>query len=341
MNMKGNKANERIITKDELQIILSQLDEIKISFPFYPKFDILIARPEDVGYEIKILSGEYDFIEELSDFGAYDKEMPNYSDFRNCLLSSGILEHTNKSEFEGMLSSYRKMKKRVIFCPDTNIIYNRFISSSSLFKQNEILLIDTVKKELEASLNYKYDKRLQQIKNHIRHQSSLLDELVNKRIKKSRIAAYVGLREYKEVKKIALEVKGIEKSTGDNEQNDRIIVNTVKQFGKERDFLPVLMTADIPMVDLCELEGLEYFLFEIPRAPDAKYSTPAQMIELTYIMSTVFGLIKLNSFIIFGEFRGKSRYEELKIRFLDDSKLSQFEKDLKLCRELLKLGIEN
>ena len=64
------------------------------------------------------------------------------------------------------------------------------------------------------------------------------------------------------------------------------------------------------------------------------------MLELVYSLAVVFGVIRLNSTVIFGEFKGKSRHEELKLRFLDEKMLEEFERDLRVCRRLMALGIE-
>ena len=326
-------ASELIITRDELQILLNAMDEISVMYPFYRHFRLLTAKPEEGLYRLKVFVGEADFEREM-----LDCEMPSYSDFLECLLSSGVVRYSNEEEFREMLKHYESLRKKVYFCPDTNIIYHRFISNSSL---RGILLVDTVKEEIEAALNFKYSPhQISELKRLVRYQEFLLDEWVNRRMKKSRRAAYIALREYRNVRDLAVEVEGVEKSTNDSEQNDRIIVKTVRRFEKERNALPVLLTADVSMADICELEGIEHFLFKYPHAVKADACTAQQMLELIYSLATVFGVIRLNSTVIFGEFRGKSRYEDLKLRFLDEKMVEEFEKDLRICRRLMGLGIE-
>jgi len=333
--------NEIIITKDELHILLNMEDEISIMYPFYKHFHLLTAKPEEEGYMLKVFAGEYDFDKEVERFDHFAKEMPGYADFLECLVSSGILKYKNEEDFMEKVKHYRNLAKRVYFCPDTNVIYHRFISNSSLFKQNEIVLVDTVKAEIEAALNFKYNPhQVSEIKNLVKFQEFLLDEWVNKRMKKSRKAAYIALREYRNVRDLAVEIEGVEESTNDSEQNDRIIIKSIKRFEKERDCLPVLLTADVSMVDLCELEGVEYFLFECPHVISADHCTAEQMLELVYCLAVIFGVIRLNSIVVFGEFKGKSRHEELKLRFLDDKMVEEFDRDLRICRRLMDLGIE-
>ncbi|RUM33147.1 MAG: hypothetical protein DSY33_05370 [Archaeoglobus sp.] len=333
-------VSEVVVSRDELQILLNMENEISIMYPFYKHFQLLTAKPEEDGYRLKVFVGEYDFDREVERFDHFALEMPGYADFLECLVA-GILKYKNEKDFIEKLKHYRSMTKRVYFCPDTNVIYHRFISNSSLFKQNEVLLVDTVKKEIEAALNYKYNPhQISELKNLVKYQKFLLDEWVNKRMKKSRKAAYIALREYRKVRDLAVEIESIEKSTRDSEYNDRIIIKSVRRFEKERNALPVLLTADVSMVDICELEGVEYFLFEYPHVISADYCNAEQMLELVYCLAVVFGVIRLNSTVVFGEFRGKSRHEELKLRFLDENMVEEFERDLRTCRKLMALGIE-
>ncbi len=57
-------------------------------------------------------------------------------------------------------------------------------------------------------------------------------------------------------------------------------------------------------------------------------------------LAVVFGFIKLNSIIIFGEFKGKTQLDTLKIRFLDEKIFKECQRDLRICRKLLALNIE-
>ena len=94
------------------------------------------------------------------------------------------------------------------------------------------------------------------------------------------------------------------------------------------------------MADLCEAQGVEYFHFIIPHAVDAERCNANNFINLIFNLACVFGVIKLNSIVIFGEFKGKNKLDELKLRFLDEKLYERFEKHLRICRRLMKLGIE-
>jgi hypothetical protein len=63
--------------------------------------------------------------------------------------------------------------------------------------------------------------------------------------------------------------------------------------------------------------------------------------DLIFVLAVTFGFVKLNSVIVLGEFKGKTsnRPNELKLKFLDDKLYTNFKKDLKTCRRLVKLNI--
>ena len=100
-----------------------------------------------------------------------------------------------------------------------------------------------------------------------------------------------------------------------------------------------MLTADRQIVDLCEAEGIEYFHFSLPHAVEANFCSSKSMLRLIYTLAMVFGVVRLNSVVIFGEFKGKKGIGELKLRFLDDELWRRFENHLRICRRLMGLGI--
>ncbi len=55
--------------------------------------------------------------------------MPSYSDFLECLLAAGVVGYDNLEQFIEILKSYESLKKTMFFCPDTNILYHRFMTN--------------------------------------------------------------------------------------------------------------------------------------------------------------------------------------------------------------------
>lgn len=325
--------NEAVVSTEELQILLNLVDEISVMYPLYKHFDVIKAKPEEGGYRMKIKQGEVDFEDQR-----FHEELPSYSDFLQCLLAAGVIHYENLKAFDERLKAYRTLSKPLFLSPDTNILYHRFLTNSNI-DLREVLLVNTVRDEIESSLNFKYSPaQINEIRRDARYQQFLLDELVNRRMKKSRLAC-MALTEYRELRRYAVEIEGLEQSTNDREQNDLIIVKTLRRFEKERAALPVMLTADRQMADLCEAEGIEHFLFNFPHAVDADFCTARAMLRLIYSLAMAFGIIRLNSVVIFGEFKGKKGIGELKLRFLDEELWKEFERHLRICRRLMSLGV--
>src|SRR5690606_32920216 len=86
----------------------------------------------------------------------WEKEKPIWNDLLQCSLASGIVTFPNLPEFKEALKGYSKTK-RLYYAPDTNILYNGFLTSSQLIEPTKVLLSGTVKDEIRARLNNKYN----------------------------------------------------------------------------------------------------------------------------------------------------------------------------------------
>jgi len=327
---------EETINIGELQVILNKFDTYKVSYPLFPKFQLFESNFEEDGYKVRISAP--DFNRQLEKYEEFQEELPNYPDFRECFLTSGCITYTNVEEFQEKLKFYRGLHRKVYFALDTNILYHCFVSRSSIRGEN-VLIAPTVKEEIRGAMNYKYSRQdLCEFKSKIKFQSELVDELLNGRKKKSRKAAYLAQNELKKLH--SLSVEEIEFNVTEYERNDLKIIRELKNFERKNNVLVVFLTADRILEDLCEIEGLEYFLFHYPDRLETFQCTPSTFRSLLYTLAVVFGFIKLNSVIIFGEFRGKTQLDTLKIRFLDEKIFKECQRDLRICRKLLALNIE-
>ncbi len=330
---------ELVIDKPELQILLNLLpDDVVISYPLYGNFPLLRFRREGYGYRIEALVQPENFSRILSERKDTFHDLPTYRDFHECVLASGIIKYANLDDFKKHLESYELLSKRVIFAPDTNIFYHRFISTYPPLRKYELAVVDVVIWEIEQSMNYKYHLGHINALKRILYNPHLIDEFHNRRMKKSRKAAYIALKEFKALKNRIMEVRRVHENVG---TNDELIVKSLKEFDKETPSLVVLLTADIAMTDIAELEGLEYFLFEYPHEKiSTHHATPYQMRTLLFNLASVFGVIQVEDVLVFGEFGGKVKLNDLKLKFLGNSISHEFTFHLKLSRKLRELKIE-
>ncbi|EHR77604.1 hypothetical protein OCC_10890 [Thermococcus litoralis DSM 5473] len=330
---------EKIIEKPELQILINLIQmrgRIRVSSPLY-NIPLLEAFPYRERYKIRVLAKEDEFHKVLRGKERYLYDLSTYRDFYECFLSSGIVNYANIDEFQEKLNAYKSLTKRIIFAPDTNLLYHAFLSKLKGAEGIQIAIVDLVKKEIENSMNFKYKPAQLKELRKILHNSHLLQEFSNRRMKKSRKAAYIALKEYEKIKDKIIEVKSIDEKAN---TNDELIIKTLKEFDKNTPALVVLLTADIAMTDIAKLEGVEYFLFEYPHEELSEhYATGYQLRTLIFNLAAVFGVIEMNNVLLFGEFRGKTGLNELKLIFKKDIH-QEFHFHWNLCRRLMELKIE-
>jgi len=225
---------------------------------------------------------------------------------------SGIISYDNVEEFMEKLEKYRGLKKGVVFAPDTNVLYHRFISNFRPLDNYEIVIAEPVKNEIEQAMNYKYKKETLRELEKIAKRPGLLREFYNRRIKKSRKAAYIALQEFESLKDRII----VAEKSGEGHNDDEIIVKTLKKFDEISPALLVFLTADVAATDVAEFEGLEYFLFHYPQKDLGKHFIhPSNLRTLIFNLSAVFGVIALENVLVFGEFAGKRKLGELKVVF--------------------------
>lgn len=332
--------NDAIVREAELQVLLNSLDAIRVTYPLY-KGDLLVAHPEGTGFRLELPADRETFQNWLAGYGPIAAELPSYADFSECMFASGISRYTNQAAFDAMRTSYGQLKKTVFFGLDTNLFYHGFASNNPGIDHASYLIVDTVRDEIAYAINRKYPRKtIDEMIEHAPGCREFIGELENKRMKRSRKAAYLALKEYRTIRDRATEIASPGPHTHLSEENDRNIVKALRKFEEERYALPVLLTADIYMADLCMTEGLEYFYFDRPYRLEATTCTAPAFRRLLFNLAVVFGFIGCSGTTIFGEYGGKGNdLDELKVRFRDGEIYHEFSREVSICRQLLALGI--
>ncbi|WP_082781418.1 PIN domain-containing protein [Thermococcus peptonophilus] len=320
---------EVVIEKPELQILINLLQErekIRVGFPLYGTL-LFTASPMEKGYLLEVKA-------EKRDFHVRHPELPSYSDFYEAFISSGVITYDNIEDFKEMLELYRILRKGVVFSPDTNIFYHRFISSYRPLDGYQIVVAEDVKNEIESAMNYKYRSNyLHEIMSTVKN-GHLLRELSNRRTKKARKAAYIALKEFEALRDRIIVVERY----GEGHNNDERIVKTLKHYDEMSPVMVVFLTADLAITDVARIEGLEYFYFEYPTARLGTHEVSAyQLRTLIFNLAAVFGLVGVNGTLVYGEFGGKKRLNELKLIFREEELQREFLFHLNLCRKLEKI----
>ncbi|MDD1679704.1 MAG: PIN domain-containing protein [Methanomicrobiales archaeon] len=301
----------------------------------------MAIRTGEEGYQFTIEATPDQIREAKEPFDDLMNEVPDYDDLFSCLINAGIVRYVNQAEFEQASHAHKGLKKDVYYGLDTNLFYHGFPSRSGIDPAH-FAVLDITKAEIESLLNNKYSApQIATFKQKARFQKQMLDELINQRTRRARLATYLALREFQTVRDRALRIEAGESISADKERNDLIIVQAFRRFESEKFSLPVLLTADKNVATLCEAEGVEYFLFQVPYTFAEKRCTANQMVQLLYNLATVFGFIQCGGLSIYGEFRGKGPdLEELKIVLQNSRMEIDLRKDLAVCRKLLSLPIE-
>ncbi|MBD3207150.1 hypothetical protein GF319_12515 [Candidatus Bathyarchaeota archaeon] len=325
------------ISKDELQIFLNlQPKSIKID---YPLTNEQIATIEDEG---KIYNIELHIENDLSGFSPselWQLEQPNHSDYMQCFLASGLASYKNIENFERMDRTYENIPQDVVYAPDTNLYYNRFLSNR-LIEPSRILVVESVHDEINLVLNKKYTPRhVNDLKRAAKFQSGILDEFVNGRMKQSRKAYNLALQEFLKYRNKAYAVVRTEDLTGDKERNDMVFVEGVANYGKTSNTYPVVLTSDRLLTDVCESNGVQSFLLEYPDVVNPSYCSPEKLCRLILNLAGVLGVVQVNNVLVFGEYRGRTGRDRYKLRYLSGIIPLILERDLEICRELNKLKI--
>lgn len=333
------------MTEDELQIVLNLLDSsLKLSYPFY---DFDLAKTHVVGDVVKISVSccESDFRLCQSDFGEYFHEMPCFDDVLDVMLYSGIVSYDNLSELMDLVKNviHWPSTKKAVFVPDTNLFYHLFFSNYSGFPVEDVVLVSTVEDEITHARHCKlesYDYK--KIKGMITRQNDWFDSLGDLLSKNARRAQYLAYNEFYSVKHHALRsYDAVRASVPDNDANDQTIVDTAVDIMENLNPNVFVLTADGGVAERCDKQNVEYVLLDVPRAMKDVECSCDKLRRLISALAHVFGVIKVNSVFMYGDFqeRGQETFDKIKVVFQNDELYDTCEKHLKLCRRINDIGI--
>lgn len=329
-----------IIAVPEIQVLLNLLKRpVEIKYPLYD-FDIMTLRDTASGFVLSGMCTRGDFDEASGAFGEFAHDMPSYNDVLQSMLAAGIIAYPNMEKFVEIRKNIPLMNKEMLFSLDTNMLYHAFPSRGGI-PGDRYLIVDIVQSEIESALNTKYAAHtINHMKRMAPFEGALLEELVNQKTKRSRIAAYTALAEFEKIRDRARIIHGIESGGPDKEKNDLIIVRSLKDYEKDSFSTIVHLTADANVAELCRAEGLAYHLFEFPHAIDVRECTPSGAVHLISHLAVAFGVVKCGSAFIYGEYRGKgAKKQSMKVVIRNPDLAEEFKRELTLCRKLAALPI--
>ncbi|HOT94428.1 MAG TPA: PIN domain-containing protein [Methanoregulaceae archaeon] len=331
------------IAPAEIQVVLNQFedDRLHVTSPLHG-IDVATLDTRQDGYRCIRIAGPGAFeAPSVQAWGATIDERPVYADLVECLLFSGIVPYANFEAFLERRRMLQSLRRGIRFVPDTNLFYHGFPVWSGLAGE-EFLVPGLVREEIVQGMNRKYSQEDLAVlrRSTARGSVSLLDEFLNQRTRRARRATHLARASLQAITDEAAILDCEEPGTTDREENDARIVRAVRRAQAARQRVPVVLTADQNLSALCEAEGVESFLFTIPRDPTVRAVGFAGLCRWLHALAVVWGVIRVNNVLLFSEWRGRidQRYP-FKVRFLHGSVADMCIRDLKLCRALGGLGI--
>lgn len=356
----------RIISKKDLMILLNEvfLSTKKRFFVNYPFYDLNLFGV-DLGYfQIRSIVTEREFYgaraRNMPEDDFLQSDLPRYSDFRDCLLTSSYLPFTNFDDVKKRLIALAETilspggrAKPLYLALDTNLVYLKFFSRYFPLYDVEsekkitaidfrIAISDLVRDEIDANIKHKYRaSNLRKMKEAFGH-AQMVDELFNCSARKTRIAKSA----QNEIKLLfaALEAERAEAEqfAKDKEERDRLIAKSYSNFEKDRLGEVMLLTSDEDMAYHAKNVGLLTETLLIPH--EVKSSgriEPRKLVDLLYDVALTFGVVRLTGtgIAIFGEWKGKGfkdySREHLKLKIEENSRIKdEFERDLRIANKI-------
>ncbi len=327
----------------ELNVLVNLIPENRrsIKYPLYD-FDLVDVKEAPDGYLLEIKNTDQ-FDHCISDFSNCRGEVPDYKDFRSAMMSSGILKISNLDQIKKAIERYEKSKIGVRFGLDTNMLYHNFVRNHPFIEAEKVVLVDTVKEEIKNVSNKKYSKnQIQALKGHAPRYKELIDELWNRRVKKSRKAS-LALRDWIYlIDNDARVIEAVDVSSSKEKGPDQLIVESLKEHNDKISQITVLLTADDALIDLCKMESLEYIKCDMEHQISSIDCDYKHLRNLLYDMANMFGFIKFGPVIIYGVYRGytSNKPDLLKVKTQDNKLHKELENEIETCRKLKELEIE-
>jgi hypothetical protein len=358
--------SEKVILKQDLMILLNEVylsekPTFSVKFPFY---DLNLFKVDLTKYHLKYMVTEKKFNEKRrshvpeSDFLRAD--MPRYTDFRDCLLTSTFLPFSNIDVLKTRLFEIYETVKRpygrskpLYLGLDTNLLYFKFFSRYFPMRDPEgevrvnardfrVTISDMVKDEVDSKIKYKYRaSNLTKMKKKF-GLTPIVDEFFNASARKTRMAKSVQNELSYIQGELEAERAEATSSSEDKEERDRIIAKSYSNFEKQRNGEVMLLTADEDMAYHAKNANLLYETLLVPHiVPTKGPILPLRLVDLLYDLAITFGVIRLQGtgITIFGEWKGKglTHYakEKLKLVISKESGLKDdFERDMRIAEAI-------
>ncbi len=351
-----------VFTKEQLMMLINEsldknIKNIEVFEPFFDNRLICITSKKD-GYEIE-LSTKDDFEIPIEKEEYWDrKEIPDFTDYKECLISSGFVDFANWEDFKDWINYHYISEKdpglsseAVFISIDTNLAYYRLISrrfplrcGGTEIKPEDFdyLLSSIVEEEIDHHIRYKYseeDLRLMGLHTEI---SDIRYDFRNRGTLETRKAKFATEElNYLRGGLNAARIKA-EASKTDSERNDYRIVESLEDFAWDKNIDVALISTDRNMANHAENSEISYFILEMPKSiPKTKQVGADTILNLLHDLALTYGAVKIPELktVLFGIWGGKRdidyKNESVKAWIKPSSPLEKsLKRDLKIVNSL-------
>jgi len=238
----------------------------------------------------------------------FDREVPGYDDFRDALLSSGVIKPPNIEDVrERILREYRlraenpiEYPRPIVLAVDTNVLFYRIVSNflNDIPYRLTFAVSECVKREIARKANLRV-RDLSELRRGLSFRGLgttryVYDGILSLAARKALIA----LAELEYVKSNHMTYECSCEGIG-----DRVIAKSYRDFMRENGVEVVVLTSDYRMRTYTSTVGLRSLFLKTPQEIDVKL-TYRNLAKLIYTLSTYYITLKLYSGLRWVEVRG-------------------------------------
>lgn len=315
-----------VIKKRELMLLLNDaykegITEFTVEEPYFKTSmlkvdlddDTVTLSPKDEFKKPETLSNYWD-----------SSDIPGFDDYKDCLLSSGLIDYSNWSNFVEWVGFLHRNKtdptlssRSIYLAIDTNLAYLRLLSrrfplryddKSIQLAEFDYIVSSIVEGEVDHRITAKYTEADLKMMGMYTDIGDIRYNFRNRGKLSTRKAKFANLElSYIRENLNSVRVKGTACKT-DSEKNDIRIVESLESFAWSKDITPALISADRNMGNHAENAEIPYFILEFPERTSKIISVGTDtLLNLLHDLALTFGAVKIPEMetTLFGIWAGK------------------------------------
>ncbi len=317
---------EEVLNKGELISLVNNalqygIEEFTIREPYFNKKMLEI----NLKYDTVTLSGKNEFQRPATLNNYWDAtDIPGFYDYKDCLISSGLIEYSNWKDFVEWIGLLRRNQldptlssRKIYLSLDTNLAYMRLLSrrfpvvhngTTIMASDFDYIMSSIVEGEIDHRIMAKYGETDLKMMGLYTEIGDIRYNFRNRGKLSTRKAKFATLElNYIRERLNSVRVKGTA-SMDDSEKNDIRIVESLENFAWSKDIIPAIISTDRNMGNHAENSEIPYFILEFPHNSPVRHKMDTGvLLNLLHDLALHFGAIRLPELetVLFGIWSGK------------------------------------